>query len=94
MSNSNKDTIKTKLWQALLKIPFGQTVSYSQLANNMGMPKHTRYISSFLKENSLPISIPCHRVIRKSGEYGKFGLGKEFKVYLIEWESSFFNKKT
>jgi len=93
MSNSNKDTIKNKLWQELLKIPFGETISYSQLAKNMGNPRQTRYIASFLKENSLPISIPCHRIIKKSGEYGNFGLGKELKKYLIEWETSFFKKK-
>jgi len=86
---SIKDTIKKQLWQELLKIPLGTTLSYSLLAVKMGIPGQTRYIASLLKENPFLIAIPCHRVIKKNGQYGGYVLGENFKKYLIEWEKSF-----
>ncbi|HOK56862.1 MAG TPA: MGMT family protein [bacterium] len=85
----NKNTIKKKLWQILLKIPIGETVSYSEISKKINMPKKTRYISTLLKENPYPVSIPCHRVIYKNGKSGKYIFGEEFKKYIIEWEKLF-----
>ncbi|MGC8977012.1 MAG: MGMT family protein [Candidatus Ratteibacteria bacterium] len=85
----NKDNIKKKLWQILLKIPFGETISYSELSKKLKMHDKTRYISRLLKENPYPVSIPCHRVIHKNGKTGKYIFGEEFKKYLIEWEKYF-----
>lgn len=83
-----KDTIKKEIKQALSEIPFGKTITYSELAEKIGMKGKVRYISTFLKENSYPVAIPCHRVVRKDGSYGNYLLGKDFKKYLIEWEKS------
>ncbi|MCM8830486.1 MAG: MGMT family protein [Candidatus Omnitrophica bacterium] len=83
-----KDTIKNKVMQAVSKIPFGKTITYSQLAEKVGMEGKARYISTFLKENPYPVAIPCHRVIRKDGSYGNYILGEKFKRYLIEWEKN------
>ena len=92
--STTKDTTKKRLWQELLKIPFGKRISYSQLAGNMGMPGKTRHIASLLKENPFLIAVPCHRVIKKNGTYGGYALGEDFKKYLLEWEASFFRQGT
>ncbi len=84
--STEKNTIKHRVMQAVSEIPFGKTITYSQLAENIGIKGKTRYIASFLKLNSYPVAIPCHRVIRKNGDYGNYSLGKELKKYLIEWE--------
>lgn len=86
---TNKNNIKKKLWQILMKIPIGETISYSEISKRLKMPKKTRYISTLLKENPYPISIPCHRIIYKNGKIGKYIWGENFKKYLIEWEKIF-----
>lgn len=85
----NKNNIKKQLWQILVEIPIGEIVSYSDISKKLNIPKKTRYISSLLKENPYPVSIPCHRVIYKNGKIGKYIWGKEFKKYLLEWEKLF-----
>lgn len=89
MKKQNKDIIKRKLWQVLLEIPIGKTINYSELSKKLHMDKKTRYISTILKENPYPISIPCHRVIYKNGKIGNYIWGKNFKRFLIEWEKFF-----
>ena len=89
MKKQNKDIIKKNLWQILLKIPIGETKSYSEISKEIGMEKQTRYIATLLKENPYPISIPCHRVIYKNGKIGNYKLGKDFKKFLLEWEKLF-----
>ncbi|MCM8772907.1 MAG: methylated-DNA--[protein]-cysteine S-methyltransferase [Candidatus Omnitrophica bacterium] len=89
MRKQNKNTIKKKLWQVLLKIPIGQTKSYSEISKKLGLEKKVRFISKLLKENPYPISIPCHRVIHKNGKIGKYLYGSDFKKFLIEWEKFF-----
>jgi O-6-methylguanine DNA methyltransferase len=83
-----EDTIKNRIMQEVCKIQFGRTVSYSELAEKAGFKRKERYISKFLKENLYLIAVPCHRVIRKNGEYGDYILGRDFKKYLLEWEKS------
>ncbi|MDD3725691.1 MAG: MGMT family protein [Candidatus Ratteibacteria bacterium] len=83
---TKKDTIKRKIMQAVLEIPFGRVISYSELAEKVGMKGKIRYISTFLKQNPYPVAIPCHRVIKKDGSYGNYILGRDLKKYLIEWE--------
>lgn len=87
-----KENLKEKIFKELKKIKFGETISYSSLAEKVGMKNKVRYISSFLKENPYLISIPCHRVIKKNGKIGKYVLGSKFKKILIEWERNFFKK--
>lgn len=89
MKKQKKDTIKNKLWQIIRKIKIGQTISYTELSKKLGMEKKLRYISSLLKENPYPISIPCHRVIHKNGKTGNYIFGENFKKYLLEWEKFF-----
>ncbi len=80
-------TIKNRIMQAVSEIPFGETISYSELARRVGLKGQERYVSTFLKQNPYLIAIPCHRVIRKNGDCGNYALGKSFKKYLIEREA-------
>jgi O-6-methylguanine DNA methyltransferase len=74
--------------QAVCEIPFGKTITYSELAEKAGLKGKVRYVSSFLKHNSRLIAVPCHRVIKKNGDYGEYLLGRQFKQYLLDWEKS------
>ncbi len=57
-----------KVWQALLKIPYGQTRTYQEIALSVDAPKAVRAIGQANKANPLPLFIPCHRVIGKNGQ--------------------------
>jgi len=81
-------TIKERIMQAVCEIPFGKTITYSELAEKAGLKGKVRYVSSFLKHNSRLIAVPCHRVIKKNGDYGEYLLGRQFKQYLLDWEKS------
>lgn len=74
------------IWQALQKIPHGQTVSYSELAERVGKPQAVRAVGSAVGANPLMIFIPCHRVIRKNGDVTGFRGGMALKHHLLEME--------
>ncbi|MFK7849252.1 MAG: bifunctional transcriptional activator/DNA repair enzyme AdaA [Rhodothermales bacterium] len=77
-----------QVWQALLKIPAGQIVSYEDLAISMKRPSATRAVSSAVAKNPVGYLIPCHRVIRKSGLFGKYHWGTARKKAMIGWEAA------
>ena len=77
-----------QVWQALLKIPTGQVVSYEDLAIAMNRPGATRAVSSAVARNPVGYLIPCHRVIRKSGLFGQYHWGTARKKAMIGWEAS------
>ena len=56
-----------RVWEELLKLPFGQTASYSQLAASLGQPRAARAVGLANHRNPLPVFIPCHRVLGKDG---------------------------
>ncbi|MCX7857303.1 MAG: methylated-DNA--[protein]-cysteine S-methyltransferase [Deltaproteobacteria bacterium] len=68
------------------KIPYGETRSYSWIAENLGYKTTARPIGQALKKNPIPIIIPCHRVIEKSGKIGGFSIGTHIKKRLLEIE--------
>ena len=74
-------------WDALLKIPYGETRSYQQQADRIGKPKAVRAIASANAKNHIAIVIPCHRVIAKDGGLAGFGGGIWRKRYLLDLES-------
>lgn len=76
-----------KTWQALCRIPFGTTCSYTDLAQAIGMPKATRAVANANGQNHLSILIPCHRVIRKSGDLGGYAGGLDRKKWLLAHEA-------
>ena len=64
-----------RVWQALLGIPYGETVSYGELAGMAGRPRAARAVGSAMRDNPLPYVIPCHRVIAAGGKIGGYGGG-------------------
>ena len=75
-----------KVWNELLKIPYGETVSYSDIAKNIGKPKASRAVGNAVNKNPIFIIIPCHRVIGKSGSLVGFAYGLDKKEYLLNLE--------
>jgi AraC family transcriptional regulator, regulatory protein of adaptative response / methylated-DNA-[protein]-cysteine methyltransferase len=75
-----------KVWEALLRIPPGQIVSYEDLAGYVDAPKAARAVGSAIGRNPIPLLIPCHRVIRKVGEVGNYRYGSVRKQVLLGWE--------
>ena len=74
------------VWNALLKIPYGETRSYSEIAEIIGNPKAARAVGMANNKNKIPIIIPCHRVIGKSGKLVGYASGTWRKKWLIEFE--------
>lgn len=77
-----------KVWNQLLTIPFGTTVSYEEIAKSIGSPKSSRAVGRANGCNRIAIVIPCHRVINKSGELGGYGGGLWRKKKLLELEKN------
>lgn len=77
-----------KVWKELMKIPYGQTRSYKDIAASIGMPKASRAVGTANKKNRLMIVIPCHRVIASDGSLSGYALGVHIKKYLIELEKN------
>ena len=75
-----------KAWEALKKIPYAKTVSYSDQAKLIGNPKASRAIGNANNANPISIIVPCHRVIGKSGKLVGYGGGLGRKDYLLELE--------
>lgn len=63
------------VWLELAKIPYGETISYTTLAERVGFPRAVRAVASACGANPTPLIIPCHRVITKDGSLGGFSLG-------------------
>ncbi|HSI43975.1 MAG TPA: bifunctional DNA-binding transcriptional regulator/O6-methylguanine-DNA methyltransferase Ada [Methylotenera sp.] len=76
-----------RVWQALQQIPFGKTVSYSELAALIGLPKAVRAVANACAANKLAVAIPCHRVVRTDGSLSGYRWGVERKKALLDLES-------
>jgi AraC family transcriptional regulator of adaptative response/methylated-DNA-[protein]-cysteine methyltransferase len=74
------------VWRALLGIPLGAVVSYEDLAKRVGAPRAPRAVGNAVGQNPIAFLIPCHRVIRKTGEFGNYGGGVERKRAMLAWE--------
>ena len=77
-----------KVWRALQKIPFGETRSYSEIAEAIGSPSAVRAVATACANNRVAVVIPCHRVIRRGGELGGYRWGLERKRRLLDKERS------
>jgi len=77
-----------KVWEALLRVAPGEAVSYSQLARMAGVDKAPRAVGSALGKNAIAYLIPCHRVIRETGEIGSYHWGSDRKAALLAWEAA------
>jgi methylated-DNA-[protein]-cysteine S-methyltransferase len=74
------------VWQALREIPYGETVSYGQLARGIGRPAAVRAVGAANGRNPLAIVVPCHRVIGSDGRLVGYGGGLPAKSMLLELE--------
>jgi AraC family transcriptional regulator of adaptative response/methylated-DNA-[protein]-cysteine methyltransferase len=77
-----------RVWEALQRIPRGETRSYSAVAKKIGMPKATRAIARACATNPVAVAIPCHRVIREDGDLGGYRWGVERKEHLLTMEKA------
>lgn len=78
------------VWRALLKIPYGETRTYAQVAKMAGHPNAVRAVANAIGKNPLPPIIPCHRVIRSDGNIGGYSAkgGIKEKIRLLKKEQS------
>ena len=89
--NVSGTDFQKKVWQELVKIPYGETISYAELAKRIGNPNASRAVGMANGKNPISIIVPCHRVIGKNGSLTGFGGGLEVKKNLLEFEKR--NKK-
>ena len=81
-------SFQRRVWSALAKIPYGQTRSYKEVARAIGHPKAFRAVGNANGQNSIPLIIPCHRVIESNGGLGGFGHGIGVKRRLLDFEKT------
>ena len=77
-----------KVWEALLRIPFGQLASYDGVARYIGQPTASRAVGTAIGSNRLAYLIPCHRVLQKAGGLGGYRWGTARKQALLGWEAA------
>jgi methylated-DNA-[protein]-cysteine S-methyltransferase len=77
-----------QVWEALQAIPYGQTVSYGQLADRLGRPAAARAVGFANGHNPISIIVPCHRVVGSNGDLTGYGGGLERKRRLLDFERS------
>jgi len=76
------------VWHALAAIPYGETISYAQLAQRVGKPSAMRAVGAANGRNPLPLVLPCHRVIGSDGSLTGFGGGLPTKEFLLRMEGA------
>jgi methylated-DNA-[protein]-cysteine S-methyltransferase len=81
-------SFEKKVWSALKRIPYGKTRSYKDIAKNIGHPKAFRAVGNANGCNSIPLIVPCHRVIESNGGLGGFGHGLKVKKRLLDLEKA------
>ena len=85
-------SFQKKVWRELLRIPFGQTRSYQEIAKNIGHAKAYRAVGTAVSKNPYLILIPCHRVLKNDGSIGGFAWGTDIKKILLDHEKTFSSK--
>lgn len=79
---------RREVLEALSQVPYGQTVSYKDLADRTGHPGASRAVGSAMATNPIPVVVPCHRVLRTGGALGGYGGGLEAKAWLLRHEGA------
>ena len=86
----NMSTFFINTLEEVKKIPYGSTMSYKDIANNIKSPRGHRAVANANAKNPIPIIIPCHRVIKSNGDFGEYGGGSILKKNLLEFEKNIF----
>lgn len=93
--NLNKQPAGTefqlKVWEQVIKVPFGETVSYLEIAKQTGSKNNTRAVGLANGKNPVPIIIPCHRIIGVNGKLTGYAGGLEKKRWLLQHELRYSN---
>lgn len=79
---------QVQVWRALLQLPFGSLTTYQTIADRIGRPTATRAVGNAVGQNPIAYLIPCHRVIRGTGELGGYRWGLDRKTAMLGWEAS------
>jgi methylated-DNA-[protein]-cysteine S-methyltransferase len=79
-------SFQQRVWRELLRIPFGTTITYAQLARRVGKPTASRAVGHANGRNPISIIVPCHRVIGADGKLTGYGGGIDKKRWLLAWE--------
>ncbi|HHY28888.1 MAG TPA: methylated-DNA--[protein]-cysteine S-methyltransferase [Desulfitobacterium dehalogenans] len=77
-----------KVWEELRRIPYGETCSYGEIAQNVGNPKGPRAVGLANNKNPMAIITPCHRVVGKKGDLVGYASGLDYKERLLNWEAA------
>lgn len=83
-----------KVWEALLKIPLGNLSTYSSIASALEQPTASRAVGTAVGSNPVAFLIPCHRIIKSTGEFGQYHWGSTRKMAMIGWEASAVDSST
>jgi methylated-DNA-[protein]-cysteine S-methyltransferase len=75
-----------RVWAELRQIPYGETVSYGELANRIGRPSAARAVGMANGRNPIGIIVPCHRVVGSTGDLTGYGGGLQRKEFLLAFE--------
>lgn len=84
--SANGTEFQIKVWKELLKIPYGKTATYKEIAENIGNKNASRAVGMANNKNPIAIIIPCHRVIGSNGNLTGYAGGIEMKKYLLDLE--------
>jgi methylated-DNA-[protein]-cysteine S-methyltransferase len=85
---SGATPFQRQVWAATRHIPYGETRSYTWVAEQIGQPRAVRAVGQALGRNPLPVIIPCHRVITSNGQLGGYSGGVGWKRYLLNLEAT------
>ncbi len=85
---SRATVFQRKVWEITRLIPYGETRSYTWVAEQIDKPRAVRAVGQALGRNPLPIIVPCHRVVNSDGKLGGYSGGMEMKRYLLYLEAS------
>lgn len=80
--------LQVQVWKALLSVPSGQVRSYGQIARQVGRPGAARAVGTAIAQNPIGYLIPCHRILRQSGEIGVYHWGSDRKASMVAWEAA------
>ncbi|OPJ55791.1 methylated-DNA--[protein]-cysteine S-methyltransferase [Alkalithermobacter paradoxus] len=89
----NGTEFQKKVWKALIEIPYGETATYKEIAYKIGCDRGYRAVGNANNKNSIPIIIPCHRVIGSNNNLVGFAGGLDMKIKLLEIEGIYIKKK-